>query len=160
MIHIDLILVSMQIRYIRTTLTYTLSFSPYSQQPSPGIVIIGSNGFIRQVAVSLHNAVSATDWLKTEEFLLLAIPSTLGPKPSYRAADVLSLNPTTVSADDDSAARDAFWVRGYYFMEPFFGISRINPPQKSWSPLMYSTLSLSNVPSNLLHSFVEPGCAN
>lgn len=74
------------------------------------VVIIGSAGLIRQATLALYNTVKEHNKIKFEDFVIIAIPSTLWPEPSYKSADMMHLRDHTYLKSDDNTTKKAFKV--------------------------------------------------
>ena len=74
------------------------------------IIVIGSVGFIRNTAISMYRAAAASDKFSFEDYLIIGIPATLWPKPSYKAEDILQIHDNFVKSSDDETAKLAFRV--------------------------------------------------
>lgn len=75
------------------------------------IIIAGSNGFIRNTALEMYKAAKNQEDFSYGEYLLIAIPATLWPLPSYKAKDMLDIHSGLISASDDEDAKKAFRVK-------------------------------------------------
>ncbi|XP_063675351.1 receptor-type guanylate cyclase gcy-7-like isoform X2 [Bolinopsis microptera] len=72
------------------------------------VIVIGSVGFIRNTAISMYRAAAASDKFSFEDYLIIGIPATLWPRPSYKAEDILKIHDNFVKSSDDETAKLAF----------------------------------------------------
>ena len=74
---------------------------------------MGSVGFIRHTAISLYKATLESKFLYAD-FVLIGVPATLWPLPSYKAEDMMQLRAGLVKDSDDDIAKLAFRVSYIY----------------------------------------------
>ena len=79
------------------------------------VVVIGSVGFIRQVAISLSKAATENG-VNFDNYFILAVPATLWPLPSYKASDMIKLRQDYVFTKDDAIAKAAFKVCVFLYL--------------------------------------------
>ena len=72
--------------------------------------MIGSVGFIRNTAITLYREAQKSEKFSFDEYLIIGIPSTLWPRPSYKAEDMLQIREHFVKSSDDETAKLAFRV--------------------------------------------------
>ena len=58
----------------------------------------------------MYRAAAESDNYKFEEYLIIGIPATLWPLPSYKAEDMLQIRDHLVKSSDDETAKLAFRV--------------------------------------------------
>ena len=74
------------------------------------VIVLGSVGFIRNTAVAMYRAAEDSEKFEFKDYLIVGIPSTLWPLPSYKAEDMLLIRRNFVKSSDDETAKLAFRV--------------------------------------------------
>lgn len=72
------------------------------------VIVIGSIGFIRNTAVAMYKAAEHSEKFEFKDYLIVGIPATLWPLPSYKAEDMLLIHRNFVKSGDDETAKLAF----------------------------------------------------
>ena len=73
------------------------------------VIVIGSVGFIRHTAIEMYKAALESKF-SFDEYLIIGIPATLWPLPSYKAEDMLQIRDHLIKSSDDDTAKLAFRV--------------------------------------------------